>query len=67
MAKPPGDCQRIILKLLNDFRQKWLNRIRALRAAWAQVTQERQQRLARDEFEVERLDRIRNPEKYRGK
>jgi hypothetical protein len=55
------------LKLLNDFRQKWLNRIRALRAAWAQVTQERQQRLARDEFEVERLDRIRNPEKYRGK
>jgi hypothetical protein len=67
MARPPGDCQKIILKLLQDFRRGWLNRFRALRAAWAQATKERQQRQARDEFEVERLDRIRHPEKYRGK
>jgi hypothetical protein len=31
------------------------------------INQRKQQRLARKEFEIERLDRIRNPFKYRGK
>ena len=29
--------------------------------------QHRRERLVRDEMEIERLDRIRNPSKYRGK
>jgi hypothetical protein len=33
----------------------------------AKLFQRRQARLALDELEVERLDRIRHPEKYRGK
>ena len=33
----------------------------------ANFFQRRQQRSALQEFEVERLDRIRHPEKYRGK
>jgi hypothetical protein len=33
----------------------------------AKFFQRRQQRLASQELEAERLDRIRNPEKYRGK
>ena len=31
------------------------------------AVQERKQRSARNELEVERVDRIRNPSKYRGK
>ena len=33
----------------------------------AAVFQQRRQRAVRNELEVERLDRIRNPAKYRGK
>jgi hypothetical protein len=35
--------------------------------AVADVIKQREQRIVDDELEVERLDRIRHPEKYRGK
>jgi hypothetical protein len=41
--------------------------LRSLPRFLAQAGEQRKQRLARNENEAERLDRIRHPEKYRGK
>lgn len=44
------------------LRQVWL-----LPETIANALKQRQQRAVLEEFETERLDRIRNPHKYRGK
>ena len=56
-----------ILKLIG------LTFLQLIQAAWslpatiANAVKQRQQRIAMKEFQAERLDRIRHPEKYRGK
>jgi hypothetical protein len=40
---------------------------RSLPKTIANAVKQRQQRIIMKEFQAERLDRIRNPEKYRGK
>jgi len=56
-----------ILKLI------YLTTLQLAKQAWslpqtiANAVQQRRQRMVRNELEVERLDRICNPSKYRGK
>ena len=50
------------LTIFNLVKQAWL-----LPQTIALALQRKQQRLARQEFETERLDRIRNPAKYAGR
>jgi len=50
------------LTLVNLAKQLWL-----LPQAIGLALQQRRRQLARDEFETERLDRMRNPAKYLGK
>jgi hypothetical protein len=50
------------LTLFQLVKQVWL-----LPQSLALAVTQRRQRLARAEFETERLDRIRNPSKYLGK
>jgi len=52
----------ICLTLVQLFKEACL-----LPRAIAKAIKQRQQRIALNELETERLDRIRNPEKYRGK
>ena len=54
--------KRIRLAVVRLFKQVGL-----LPQAIADADRQRQQRNVLNELEVERLDRIRNPEKYRGK
>ena len=54
--------KRIRLAVVRLFKQVGL-----LPQAIADAVRQRQQRNVLNELEVERLDRIRNPEKYRGK
>ena len=59
-----------ILKILNQIGLAFVQitkRVLSLPQALANLSIERRQRVALDKLEVERLDRIRNPEKYRGK
>ena len=69
-ASPTGGSKEIILRILNHiyliFVQllKWT---RLLPQTLAGLTNRRRQQGVWDELEVERLDRIRNPDKYRGK
>jgi len=51
---------------MNKFRLIWLTAIQ-LPQNLANIFKHRRQRMVVNEREVERLDRIRNPEKYRGK
>jgi hypothetical protein len=44
-----------------------LEQMRRLPQTIANVARERREQIALDELEAERLDRIRNPSKYRGK
>ena len=46
---------------------QFIKQIALLPQAIANVFKNRQQQTALDELETERLDRIRNPSKYRGK
>ncbi|HTB82371.1 MAG TPA: hypothetical protein VK742_01840 [Candidatus Sulfotelmatobacter sp.] len=46
---------------------EWIKQICALPATVAKAFGQHKQQAARAELEAERLDRIRNPEKYRGK
>jgi hypothetical protein len=50
------------LTLFQLAKQVWL-----LPQSIALAVTQRRQRIARNEFEIERLDRIRNPSKYLGK
>jgi hypothetical protein len=50
------------LAILQLFKQVW-----ALPQTISEALKQRQQRTIMHELETERLDRIRNPEKYRGK
>jgi hypothetical protein len=52
----------ICLAIVNLVKQAWL-----LPQTIAIAMQQRRRQLARDQFEAERLDRIRNPSKYRGR
>jgi len=58
---------------MNILKLIWLTIIQLAKQAWllpqtvANVVQQRQRRLVLKELEVERLDRICNPSKYRGK
>ena len=52
----------ICLTFYQLAKQVWL-----LPQTIAHAVQQRRQRIERNEFEVERLDRIRNPSKYLGK
>jgi hypothetical protein len=48
--------------IVNLFKQAWL-----LPKTIALALQQRRRQIARHEFEIERLDRIRNPSKYAGR
>lgn len=52
----------ICLNIVNLVKQAWL-----LPQTVALALQQRRRKLARQEFETERLDRIRNPSKYAGR
>ena len=52
----------IFLTIIGLAKQAWL-----LPQAVAHVLQQRRRQLVRHQFETERLDRIRNPSKYRGR
>ncbi len=52
----------ICLTIVNLVEQAWL-----LPQTVALALQQRRRKLARQEFETERLDRIRNPSKYAGR
>ena len=52
----------IALAIIRLIKQCWL-----LPQTIATAVRQRRQRVILDELEVERLDRIRNPSKYRGK
>jgi hypothetical protein len=54
--------QLICLTIVQLVKQVWL-----LPQSVAVAVQERRQRITRAELEAERLDRIRNPDKYLGK
>ena len=58
------------MNMLKDIYLALVRLVKAvLRLPWAvvDVIKQRQQRIVDDRLEVERLDRIRHPEKYRGK
>ncbi len=46
---------------------QWFKQIAAIPQTIANAAKERERQRVLDEHEVERLDRIRNPSKYRGK
>lgn len=58
---------------MNMLNHLWLSLIKLAKQIWllpttiANVGKQRQRLAALDEREAERLDRIRNPSKYRGK
>ena len=52
----------ICLTIVNLVKQAWL-----LPQTITLALQQRRRKLARQEFETERLDRIRNPSKYAGR
>lgn len=58
---------------MNTLKVIWLTLIQLVKQAWllpriiVNGFNYRRQRVASNELEVERLDRIRNPDKYRGK
>ena len=56
-----------MLKPINSAFSQWLKRIRQLPQSLAAATKERQRQAVLNTNEAERLDRIRNPSKYRGK
>jgi hypothetical protein len=56
-----------ILKQIGLTIGEWIKQICALPATVAKAFGQHKQQAARAELEAERLDRIRNPEKYRGK
>ena len=56
-----------VLKHIRLTLGQLVQRVRLWSQNIAAVFQQRRQRAVRNELEVERLDRIRNPAKYRGK
>jgi hypothetical protein len=56
-----------ILKQIGRTMVKLAKQARLLPQTIANAVKQRQQRTQVHEFETERLDRIRHPEKYRGK
>jgi len=52
----------ICLTIVHLVKQAWF-----LPRSLANAGKDRRQQIVRDELEAERLDRIRNPSKYRGK
>jgi hypothetical protein len=52
----------ILLAIIRFIKQCWL-----LPQTIAAAVKQRRRQIGLDELEVERLDRIRNPSKYRGK
>ena len=52
----------VCLTIIQLVKQAW-----SLPQSVAVAVQQRRQRIIRDELEAERLDRIRNPDKYLGK
>ena len=56
-----------MLKPINSAFSQWLKKIRELPQNVAKAAKERQQNALLANCEAERLDRIRNPSKYRGK
>ena len=55
------------LKLICVAVIQWFKQIGAMPRAIANATKQRRQQHVRDEREAERIDRICNPSKYRGK
>jgi hypothetical protein len=55
------------LKHIGSAIGQLIKQICQLPQAIANITRQRQQRMVLNEQEAERLDRIRHPEKYRGK
>jgi hypothetical protein len=56
-----------ILRQIGLTFAEWIKQIRALPATVAKAFKQHKHRAGLNELEAERLDRIRNPEKYRGK
>jgi hypothetical protein len=56
-----------ILKLIGLTFFQLAKQVWLLPQSIALAVTQRRQRIARNEFEIERLDRIRNPSKYLGK
>jgi hypothetical protein len=52
----------VFLTIVNLVKQTWL-----LPQTISLALSQRRRQLARDEFEIERLDRLRNPSKYAGR
>ena len=55
------------MQTLKIFFQTVVQFVRSLPQSFHYASQVRKQRLVRNELEVERVDRLRNPAKYRGK
>jgi hypothetical protein len=58
------------VSMLRFIRLTFIELVQAVRwlpKTLSNAVKKRQQRIIMKEFQVERLDRIRNPEKYRGK
>jgi hypothetical protein len=56
-----------MLEPINSAFSQWLRRIRQLPQTLAAATKERRRQAVLAGNEAERLDRIRNPDKYRGR
>ena len=56
-----------ILKHISLTLVEWIKQLRGLPQTAIKARQQRQQQADLETPEAERLDRIRNPEKYRGK
>ena len=56
-----------MLKPVDSAFSQWLKKIRQLPQTFVAATKERQRQAVLAGNEAERLDRIRNPDKYRGK
>jgi hypothetical protein len=54
--------KRIYLTVLESIKQAWL-----LPQSVSTALRERRRKIVRDDLEAERLDRIRNPSRYRGR
>jgi hypothetical protein len=55
------------LKLIYQAFSQLVKQVCSLPKTIANAVKQRQQQVVRNELEAERLDRIRNPSKYRGK
>ena len=66
-STPSCTSQKTIVKTIEDICVAVIHAVKRIPETIANAARLRQQRVVLDELEAERLDRIRNPSKYRGK